>query len=116
LSDGTVPLDILLGDEVPWEIDIGWAVRAGVDPAPWIKRYAGRIPAVHVKDVAPGDDLTVEGGWADVGEGVVNWSLLWELAVQAGSELMVVEHDAPSDYKRFATRSIAAMKRLAGVA
>jgi sugar phosphate isomerase/epimerase len=91
-------------------------VRAGVDPAPWIKRYAGRIPAVHVKDVAPGDDLTVEGGWADVGEGVVNWSLLWELAVQAGSELMVVEHDAPSDYKRFATRSIAAMKRLAGVA
>jgi hypothetical protein len=31
-----------------------------------------------------------------------NWPRYWHAAVQAGAELMVAEHDAPSDWRRFA--------------
>ncbi|MDE2370227.1 MAG: sugar phosphate isomerase/epimerase [Burkholderiales bacterium] len=115
LPDGSYPIEHLLGDEVDWEIDVAWAIRGGADAKAWIERYRGRIPAVHVKDLAPAG-TTSEGGWADVGHGVINWQPLWDASVAAGSQLMVAEHDAPDDYRRFARRSIVAMKRLAGVA
>ena len=35
------------------ELDIGWAVFAGVDPLALLNRYAGRVFAVHLKDHAP---------------------------------------------------------------
>ena len=35
------------------ELDIGWAVFAGVDPLAVLNRYAGRVLAVHLKDHAP---------------------------------------------------------------
>lgn len=116
LPDGSTPIEYVLGDEVPWEIDIAWVTRADVDPLPWIRRYAGRIPAVHVKDVAPKAAPPVEDGWADVGHGVLDWQTLWDASVAAGSRLMVAEHDAPADYRRFATRSIVAMKRFGAAA
>ncbi|MDE2372136.1 MAG: sugar phosphate isomerase/epimerase [Burkholderiales bacterium] len=113
-TDGSWPIEHLLGDEAAWEIDVAWVARAGVDPKPWIERYRGGIPAVHVKDLAPAG-TTAEGGWADVGHGVIDWQPLWELAVAAGSQPMVAEHDATDDYMRFARRSIVSMKRYAGL-
>ena len=115
LPDGSYPIEWLLGDEVPFEIDVAWTVRAGADPKRWIEHYKGRIPAVHVKDIAPARDLSIEGGWADVGHGIVDWDSLWDLTVSAGSQLMIVEHDAPKDYVQSARRSIESIKRLAGV-
>lgn len=48
-------------DLVKIELDIGWALVAGVDPIAVLNRYAGRVISVHVKDfdpsLAPGDDL-----------------------------------------------------------
>ncbi|MCZ0942244.1 MAG: sugar phosphate isomerase/epimerase, partial [Gammaproteobacteria bacterium] len=35
------------------ELDIGWAVFAGIDPLAVLNRYAGRVIAVHLKDHAP---------------------------------------------------------------
>ena len=35
------------------ELDIGWALVAGVDPLQVLDRYAGRVLAVHLKDHAP---------------------------------------------------------------
>ena len=35
------------------ELDIGWALVAGVDPLQVLNRYAGRVIAVHLKDHAP---------------------------------------------------------------
>jgi sugar phosphate isomerase/epimerase len=115
LPDGAYPIEYLLGDEVAFEIDVAWVVRAGADPKRWIERFSGRIPAVHVKDIASGEDVDKEDGWADVGYGIVDWQTLWDLAVSAGSQLMIVEHDAPRDYVRSARRSIETIKRLAGV-
>jgi sugar phosphate isomerase/epimerase len=116
LGDGSYPIEHLLGERLLWEADVAWVLRAGVDPKPWLERYAGRIPAVHVKDIAAPKAVVTEGGWADIGEGIVDWPTLWNAAVAAGSQLMIAEHDEPDDYVRFARTGALAMKRLAGVA
>lgn len=46
--------DLLLNntdpDLVGFELDLGWAVRAGVDVVDYLKKYAGRFPLLHVKE------------------------------------------------------------------
>lgn len=113
LPDGSMPIQHVLADPgVLLELDVAWVVRAGVDPAPWIDGYKGRIAAVHVKDIAPKGEKTNEDGWADVGTGVVPWGRLWSAVKDAGARIMVAEHDKPSDYQRFAQVSAETMKRL----
>lgn len=114
LPDGSYPIDHLLGRTVPFEPDLAWMVVGGADPLPFLAKYAGRIPAVHVKDVAAPGTCLDERGFADLGHGVMDWQRLWDASVAAGAGLMVVEHDQPSDWKRFARRSIATMKRIGG--
>ena len=81
--------------------------------ARWIERYRGRIPLVHVKDIAPAGEKVDEDGWADVGAGVMPWARLWPQCVAAGAEIMIAEHDNPSDFERFARVSAAAMRGFA---
>jgi sugar phosphate isomerase/epimerase len=110
LADGSYPIEHLLGDIVPFEPDLAWIVVGDADPLFWLSKYAGRIPAVHVKDVAPAGEALDEKGFSDLGHGKLDWQSLWDASVQAGSQLMIVEHDLPSDWQRFARRSIATMK------
>ena len=35
---------------IGFELDVGWVVRAGVDPVEVIQKYAGRIPLIHIKE------------------------------------------------------------------
>ena len=93
-----------------WEADLAWVVRGGADPRHWIELYRGRIPLVHVKDIAPAGDNADEDGWADVGAGIMPWSELWPRCVAAGAETMIAEHDNPSDFDRFARVSAMAMR------
>lgn len=37
-------------ETVAFEIDCGWASAAGIDPVEYIKKHAGRIAAIHVKE------------------------------------------------------------------
>ena len=110
LEDGSLPIEHILGDRLLWEADIAWLIRGGAEPRRWIERYRGRIPLVHVKDIARAGEKADEDGWADVGAGVVPWSELWPLCVAAGAEIMIAEHDNPSDFDRFVRVSAAAMR------
>lgn len=112
LADGTFPIEHVLVDGVLWEADIAWVVKGGTDPRPWIERYRGRIPLVHVKDIAREGQNPKEDGWADIGTGVVPWQELWGLCVAAGAETMIAEHDNPADAGRFARNAAAAMRAL----
>jgi sugar phosphate isomerase/epimerase len=114
LPDGSYPIDHLLGETVPFEPDLAWMVVGGADPLPFLRKYAGRIPAVHVKDLAAPGTCLDEKGFADLGHGVMDWQTLWDASVAAGAGLMVVEHDLPSDWRRFARRSIETMRRIGG--
>ena len=113
LADGSLPIEHLLGDRILWEADLAWAVRGGADPRQWIVRYRGRIPLVHVKDIAPAGEKVDEDGWADVGTGTMPWSELWRQCVAAGVEMMIAEHDNPNDFDRFARVSASAMRAYA---
>lgn len=113
-ADGAIPMAELLhgGPGLCWEADIAWIARAGVDPLAWIGRFASRITAAHVKDIAPQGECLDEDGWADVGHGVMDWKAIREALRATPASLMVIEHDKPSDDRRFATRSIASLKAL----
>lgn len=52
--DGEVPLDRLMRATDPrlvrLELDVGWVAAAGADPVEYLRRYAGRVVACHLKD------------------------------------------------------------------
>lgn len=112
LSDGSIPQKHILdaAPDIGWEIDVAWVIRGGADPLKWINDYATRITAVHVKDIAPAGQNTNEDGWADVGQGTVDWKgLIKTLKEKSAAMTYVMEHDNPSDYQRFARRSFDAV-------
>ena len=93
-------------------MDVAWIVRGGADPIAWIDEYASRIVAAHVKDIAPAGVAEDEDGWADVGHGTMDWAgILKALRDKTPARVFVMEHDNPSDFARFARRSIEAANR-----
>lgn len=89
-------LDACAPDQLGWEADVGWICRAGADAAHWLVRYAERLAALHVKDVAPAGRAVDEDGWAAPGQGIVPWPQLLPL-VAGRVELFILEHDKPQD-------------------
>ena len=114
LADGTVPLRAIFegGPDLEWEADIAWIIRGGADPFPWIEALGQRITAVHVKDIAPAGTSAGEDGWADLGQGTVDWVDLLAALRRTPARYYVLEHDNPSDPARFAERSLAAAQDL----
>lgn len=103
--DGSRPLEHLFegaGRRLTWEADIAWLVRGGVEPVDWLERYRDRLTAVHVKDIAPEGRNLDEDGWADIGQGVLDWRRLWQESRARGARWMVLEHDKPKDAVAFA--------------
>ena len=87
------------------ELDLGWCQEGGIDPYRLLEKYAGRVQRLHVKDRAPEGENVDEGGWADVGRGVIDWKPLLEAARDAGTQWFVVEHDEPKDPAQSIKRS-----------
>jgi sugar phosphate isomerase/epimerase len=113
LADGRRPIEVLLDSspDIQWEMDLAWVVKAGEDPIEWMKKLGSRITAIHVKDIAPAGQNADEDGWADVGQGTLDWkSLLVEAKKHTKARYFVMEHDKPSDAIRFARRSMETVK------
>ncbi|MCK0096110.1 sugar phosphate isomerase/epimerase [Yoonia sp. F2084L] len=111
--EGDFPLDLIVAasDTMMLELDLGWVRVAGHDPVAWISKYAKRLAAVHIKDIAPDGECANEDGWADVGHGIMDWAAIHSALQAAGVDHYVAEHDNPSDDARFATRSIASIQK-----
>jgi sugar phosphate isomerase/epimerase len=93
--DGTVPYDLLLErcdpERVRFELDLFWAVKAGVDPAALLEASPGRYPLCHVKD------MDSAGAMVPVGEGDIDFPALFRAGVTGGLKHFFVEHDNPAD-------------------
>ena len=69
------------------------------DPVDYMKRYAGGIPLLHIKDMKPGLKPTtnvIEGGdhdFIEVGRGTIDWKRIFAAAPQAGVKHYFVEQD-----------------------
>lgn len=112
LEDGSRPIDhILASPDVLFEIDCGWVTRAGADPAAELQKFSDQIVAIQVKDLAP-LGTTTEDGWAATGDGIIDWASLVPLFRQTKADQLVVEHDNPSDWQHFASRSIEFTRQL----
>ena len=104
-------LDVVMENTNPdigFELDTAWIAVGGQDVLDFINRYSGRVSRLHVKDV--NKDENVEGGLADVGAGVLEWSELLPAAKNAGVEWFIVEHDFPTDPVQSITRSAEFLK------
>lgn len=113
--DGRYGMDLMLeaAPSVGIEADIAWIVRGKADAAPWLEANGERILAVHVKDLAPQGENADEGGWADVGHGVIPWASLWPIVTgKTRARYFIAEHDNPKDIERFASRSFASIKAM----
>ncbi|MDP5217329.1 sugar phosphate isomerase/epimerase [Ruegeria sp. 2205SS24-7] len=108
------PLDLILqaSEDLVLELDVAWVARGGRDPFDYISRYKDRLRAAHIKDTAPDGACADEDGWADVGQGTLDWVSLHAALQGTSTRHFIMEHDNPSDHVRFATRSLAAARSL----
>ncbi|MEM9295292.1 MAG: sugar phosphate isomerase/epimerase [Planctomycetota bacterium] len=95
ISPKDTPMEMLAeGLEPPawFELDVYWVAHGGGDPAAWIDRLAGRVYALHYKDmtITP----TREPKMCEVGAGNLNWPRIRAAAASAGVEWVFVERDS----------------------
>lgn len=90
MADGRTVLETILDEtKTAAEFDIYWLTKAGEQPAEWIKKYAGRTPLVHLKDMTTDD----EQFFAELGTGGVDIGAVLETAEATNVEWWVVEQD-----------------------
>lgn len=80
-----------LDPSIWFEIDTYWITHGGGDPIQWINKVAGRIPAVHLKDMARMNDG--QQVMAEVGEGNLNWPGIFAACKAAGVKWYIIEQD-----------------------
>ena len=91
-------------DLVKIELDIGWALVAGVDPIEILRRYAGRVIAVHLKDYDPslagddeGDPVPIFAQLVEPGTGPTDFSPILAALDETGVDHRFVEVDFSPD-------------------
>ncbi|CAM3384141.1 sugar phosphate isomerase/epimerase family protein [Marinicrinis lubricantis] len=91
--DGKYALDILLEETDPelvkLELDTYWVKRGGEEPAQYLRKLKNRCPLLHIKDVEAGE----EQFFAEIGEGILDFKEIADVAEQIGTEWLVVEQD-----------------------
>ena len=83
---------------VKFEMDCFWVTHAGEDPVAYFKKYPGRFPLLHIKDMkdkpAPAHELDAKMGlFAPIGQGTINWKRIFTAAREGGIEHYYVEQD-----------------------
>jgi len=82
-----------LADKLPdagFTLDTFWVQAGGSDPAWWLRKLAGRVDVIHLKDFVIVDD---ERRMAEVLEGNLNWEAIFAAAKEAGVKYAMVEQD-----------------------
>jgi sugar phosphate isomerase/epimerase len=99
--DGTTGWDILVAETDPklvhFEIDVGWVSAAGLDPAAFLQKHAGRCRWMHVKDVKASTkaNYALQMDPTEVGSGRIDWARVLSAARAAGVEHFYLEQEPP---------------------
>ena len=119
LADGTVGYDYIFASNaraaLQNELDVCWADYAGFKPAEVLKKYAGSIPVVHLKDyylegklskapyaligISTDNSMKDDGGWFEyrpLGDGQVDIPACIKAAMDGGTQWLCVEQDEPN--------------------
>ncbi len=103
--DSTTGYDIMLkqcdAKLLKMEMDVFWTVYSGQDPLAYFRKYPGRFPLLHIKDMkkdakgstSEGPSDSGPNPFAPVGEGKIDWGQVFAHAGQAGVKHIFVEQD-----------------------
>jgi sugar phosphate isomerase/epimerase len=109
---GNTMFDVLLEETDPrlvaFELDVYWLRYAGIEPAEMLRRLSGRVPLVHIKDMAATEGQEP----APVGEGVFEWREVLAACDAAGVEWYIVEQDHPREPLADVERSLRNLEKL----
>jgi len=98
LTEGKIPFDTLMAELDPAlvgiEFDLYWITKGGQSAVEYIRKYPGRYPVFHVKDMRESDR-----DFACVGSGCIDFPAIFKLNATAGVKHFIVEHDQPEDPK-----------------
>lgn len=101
-EDETVLYDVLLDNTDPelvkMELDLGWVVVTGNDPVDYFKKYPGRFPLWHLKDMKKEHPESTE-----FGKGLINIKEMMRNAKDSGMKYFFVEQE---EYANNAMESI----------
>jgi sugar phosphate isomerase/epimerase len=92
-----LPFDYLMDNTdknlVFCELDLYWVKKGGGDPLAVMKKYPGRYPILHVKDMAHGSAMDFECP----GSGIIDFPVLFKEAEKQGIKHYMVERDNVPD-------------------
>jgi sugar phosphate isomerase/epimerase len=122
LKPGGRPMDVLLAELDPTlialEVDVFWVSMAGVDAAEFLRRHAGRVALVHLKDRARGtpvhyDIATVpDETFREVGSGDLPLDKILAAIVNTNAKHAFVEQDFSPDPIASLRRSFTYLKQV----
>lgn len=102
-DEGERPIDVLLESTdaklVHLELDVFWLSVAGILPQDMLKKLAGRVPLVHLKDKAWGTPIAYDESavraeaFKEVGAGTIDFGPILRTAPKAGVKHYFVEQD-----------------------
>ncbi len=83
---------------VQFEMDCFWVTHAGEDPVAYFRKYPGRFPLLHIKDMkdhpAPSHEMDARMGlFAPVGHGTIDWKRIFAAAPTGGMKHFFIEQD-----------------------
>jgi len=92
-----LPFDYLMNNTekalVKCEMDVFWVAKGGADPLAYLKKYTGRYPVLHLKDMTNDDQKTFEC----VGKGSIDFKGILKEAQKQGIKHYFVEFDKVVD-------------------
>jgi sugar phosphate isomerase/epimerase len=93
--EGQVPYDLLIAETDPTlvhlQMDVYWMLHGGRDPVHELRRLAGRVSTLHLKDM----QRWPQTGITTVGQGRIDFRDVLHTAIATGIRYWYVEEDAP---------------------
>ena len=97
ITEGQMPFDVMMSILDPAlvgiELDLYWITKGGQSAVEYIKKYPGRYPVFHVKDM----NNTTDKDFACVGSGCIDFTDIFKYNDTAGVKHFIVEHDRPEN-------------------
>lgn len=107
-KNGTL-YDLLVQETDPsavcFELDVMWVIFPGQDPVALVKKYPGRFPLFHLKDLRKGVQGDLSGATdvkndVPLGTGQANYHTLLKAAQENGTKYYFIEDESPDVLKQ----------------
>ena len=99
------------GETLGAQVDTGWVLFGGIDPAAFVKRLGDRVRSLHFKDMAPGfANLSGNDRFAVLGTGVTDIPSVFRAASEGTRSVLVDQDFSAGDFFQDLEHSLYALK------